>query len=54
MTVDGIEERRITRLEYERMIESGIFLRSHRERAIPPRSVSSPMLCAWRFERAGT
>jgi Uma2 family endonuclease len=26
MTVDGIEERRITRLEYERMIECGIFV----------------------------
>ena len=26
MTIDGIEERRITRLEYERMIECGIFM----------------------------
>ena len=26
MTIDGIEERRLTRLEYERMIECGIFV----------------------------
>ena len=64
MTIDGIEERRITRLEYERMIECGIFVPGDRVELIAgallvaepqgTRHASRPMCCARCLALVGT